>query len=165
MSSANDEASKKVPTWLLERAAQGELAASQVDELKARLAAEGRSLETELAALARSSQEIHSQVDKDRTVAEIRRRAARPAETPSRRRSLNLFIAPLALAGSLGLGLLMLRPGHGGAPSHLVAPTVEAQPGVGESPETRSKGMNDRRRRGCGSTGSGRWPIKSSRSG
>jgi hypothetical protein len=135
MSSAHDEASKKVPTWLLERAAQGELAASQVDELKARLAAQGRSLETELAALAASSQEIHSQIDKDRTLAEIRRRAARPAETPSRRRSLNLFIAPLALAGSLGIGLVMLRPGHGGAPSNHGAPIVQAQPTGSEPAE------------------------------
>ena len=118
MSSAHDEASKKVPTWLLERAAQGELAAPQVDELRMRLAAEGRSLETELAALATSNQEIHAQVDKDRAVAEIRRRAARPAERPWQRRSLNLFIAPLALAGSLGIGLMMLRPGHEFSPSH-----------------------------------------------
>jgi hypothetical protein len=141
MSSAHDEASKKVPTWLLERAAQGELAPPQVDELKARLAAEGRSLKTELAALAKSSQEIHNQVDRDRTVAEIRRRAARAAETPSQRRSLNLFIAPLALAGSLGLGLLMLRPGHGGAPVHPAPAPVEGQPSGAEPPEpTTSKG-------------------------
>jgi len=137
MSSPHDEASKKVPTWLLERAAQGELAPGQVDELKTRLAAEGRSLEAELAALAASNQEVHAQVDKDRTLAEIRRRAARPAETPSQRRSLNLFIAPLALAGSLGVGLLLLRPGHGVLPvPHQMGPIAEAQPGAGESPET-----------------------------
>lgn len=129
MSSTHDDASKKVPTWLLERAAQGELAPSQVDELKARLAAEGRSLETELAALGMANQEIHSQLDKDRTVAEIRRRAARQTEKPSHRR-LNLWMAPLALAGSLGLGLLLLRPGHGVSPSH-----EGAQPGGGEATE------------------------------
>ena len=66
MSSAHDDASKKFPTWLLERLAQGELAAGQLDELRARLAAEGRSLETELAALATSNQEIHARLDKDR---------------------------------------------------------------------------------------------------
>jgi hypothetical protein len=137
MSSAHDEALKKIPTWLLERAAQGELAAGQLDELRTRLAAEGRSLEAELAALGTSNQEIHSLVDKDRTLAEIRRRAARPAETPSRRWSFNLFIAPLALAGSLGIGLLLLRPGHGVSPGpHQLGPIAEAQPGTGESPET-----------------------------
>ncbi len=135
MSSTHDDASKKVPTWLLERAAQGELAASQVDELRTRLAAEGRSLETELAALTTSNQEIHSQVDKDRTMAEIRRRASRPAETPSQRRSVNLWIAPLALAGSLGIGLLLLRSGHGVSPSHQGGSTAVAQPGGGEPEE------------------------------
>jgi hypothetical protein len=134
MSSAHDEASKKVPIWLLERAAQGELLPGQVDELRTRLAAEGRSLETELAALATSNHQIHSQVDKDQTLAEIRRRATRPAETTSPRRSLNVFIAPLALAGSLGIGLLVLRSGHGVLPSHPGAATVEAQPG-GSEPE------------------------------
>lgn len=118
MSSAHDDASKKVPTWLLERAAQGELGPSQIDELRSRLAAEGRSLETELAALGAANQEVHSQLDKDRMVAEIRRRAARPTEKPSHRRVLNLWMAPLALAGSLGIGLLLLRPGHGVSPSH-----------------------------------------------
>ena len=136
MSSAHNDSSKKVPAWLLERAAQGELAPSQVDELRARLSAEGRSLEAELAALATSNVEIHSQVDKDGTMSEIRRRAARAVETPSQRRSLNFWIAPLALAGSLGIGLLLLRPGHGVSPSPRHAgPTVEAQPGGAEPEE------------------------------
>jgi hypothetical protein len=136
MSSAHDDASKKVPTWLLERAAQGELGASQVDELRTRLEAEGRKLETELAALGASNQQVHSQVDKDRVVAEIRRRAARVTEKPSSRRSLNLFIAPLALAGSLGIGLLMLRPGQGGSSAHQGGSTItEAQPARKEPAE------------------------------
>jgi hypothetical protein len=130
MSSAHDDASKKIPTWLLERAAHGELAAAQVDELRKRLAAEGRSLETELAALGASNQEIHAQVDRDRVVAEIRRRAAHPTEKPSQRRILNLWIAPLALAGSLGIGLLLLRPAHDAPPSH-----PGAQPGGSEPAE------------------------------
>jgi len=124
MSSTHDDGSKKIPTWLLERAAQGELGPSQVDELKIRLAAEGRSLETELAALEASNQELHSQVDKDRMVAEIRRRAARPTEKPAQRRFLNLWMAPLALAGSLGIGLLLLRPGHGVSPTDQIGATA-----------------------------------------
>jgi hypothetical protein len=127
MSSAHDDASKKVPSWLLERAAQGELDPSQVDELRSRLAAEGRSLDTELAALGAANQQVHAQLDKDQMVAEIRRRAAR-LEKPSQRRSLNLFIAPLALAGSLGIGLLLLRPGHRVSPSHPGGVVDEAQP-------------------------------------
>jgi hypothetical protein len=134
MSSAQNDPSKKVPVWLLERAAHGELAGPQVDELKARLAAEGRSLETELAALATSNQEIHSSVDKDRALAEIRRRAARPAET--QRRSFNVWIAPLALAGSLGIGLLLLHPGHGESPSRNTShPSDESSPGAGQPGE------------------------------
>jgi hypothetical protein len=136
MSSAHDDSSKKVPTWLLERAAQGELAAPQIDELKARLAAEGRSLDAELAALAISNQELHSQVDKGQTMAEIRRRAARSVETSSRRRSFSFWIAPLALAGSLGIGLLVLRPGHGVGPSsHPVGPTAQPRQGGSEPDE------------------------------
>ena len=127
MSSTHDDGSKKIPTWLLERAAQGELGPSQVDELKTRLAAEGRSLETELAALGASNEEVHSQVDKDRMVAEIRRRAARPSEKPAQRRFLNLWMAPLALAGSLGIGVLLLRPGHGVSPTGQIGPTTEGE--------------------------------------
>jgi hypothetical protein len=137
MSSTHNDPSKKVPVWLLERAAHGELAAPEVDELKARLAAEGRSLEAELAALAASNQEIHSSLDKDQSLAEIRRRAARPAET--QRRSLNFWITPLALAGSLGIGLLLLRPGHGGAPLPHDVATAESPSAAGQ-PTERSKG-------------------------
>jgi hypothetical protein len=124
MSSAHNDPTKKVPAWLLERAAHGELAAPQVDELRARLAAEGRSLEAEIAALVTSNHEIHSSVDKDRALAEIRRRAARSTER--QRRSLNFWIAPLALAGSLGIGLLLLRPG---------SPSPQAVHPVGEPEE------------------------------
>ncbi len=44
-------------------------------------------------------------------------------------------MAPLALAGSLGIGLLLLRPGHGVSPSHRGGPMGEAQPGVNEPAE------------------------------
>jgi hypothetical protein len=134
----NNRVPKKTPAWLLERHAHGELSNSQVDELRARLAAEGRSLEEEITALALSDQEILSQVPKEGAVAAIR---ARAAAGPRRRRWLNLWVAPLALAGSLGIGLLLLRSGH--APSPVARSTSEGEwvgQSTSEGESTRIKG-------------------------
>jgi hypothetical protein len=121
----------KTPAWFLERVAQGELSTSQVADLRARLAGEGRSLDDEVAALARSNQEILSQVGKGGALEVIRRRVAEGAAGRARHRSFNRWIGPLVLAGSLGIGLLVLRPEHG------PLPTPESTP---EEESTRIKG-------------------------
>ena len=135
MSSSTNDPTKKVLVWLLERAAQGELAAGETAELRARLAAEGRSLEDELARLARSNHEIHAQLDQGAVVEQIRRRAARVDGRRAQRSTFNVWIAPLALAGSLGAGILLLRSGHGPA-----TPTSLAADPASESEVTRIKG-------------------------
>jgi hypothetical protein len=119
------EKKKKTPDWLLERLAQGELDAAAADVLRARLAAEGRSLDAELGALERSNQEIRAAHPRGPAVAAIRRRAeAAAAVAPPRRprgRRWEMPIFALALAGSLGVALVMVRgrpnppaPGGGG---------------------------------------------------
>ena len=101
---------KKTPTWLLERLAQGELDHAAAEEVRARLAAEGRSLEDELAALDRSNSELLAAQPKGTVAASIRRRAEAARAGAGRSSRLNFWIAPLALTGSLGLVLLVARP-------------------------------------------------------
>ena len=132
----------KTPTWLLERLAQGELDAAETERLRARLAAEGRSLDAELAALAQSNRELLAEAPKEAMAAAIRLRADRVAATaaarPARPRGLNLWIAPLALAGSLGLALLVVRGGH---PTTSMTPSSSSSsPRVDEVEPTRLKG-------------------------
>jgi hypothetical protein len=110
--SSNDSAHPKTLTWLLERLAQGELDAAETERLRARLAAEGRSLADELAALAASDRAILAEQPKETMAAAIRVRAARSGpRSVERRSSFNLWIAPLALAGSLGVALVAVRAG------------------------------------------------------
>lgn len=68
---------KKTPAWLIERVAQGELAPVEVEQIRARLRAEGRSLDAELDALRVSSRDILARLSGDRMVPAIRERAAR----------------------------------------------------------------------------------------
>jgi hypothetical protein len=103
----------KTPAWLLERLAQGELDAAQAASLRARLAAEGRSLDDELAALARSNQELLAERPKAVAAAAIRQRAEQAPWRAARASRLNLWIAPLALAGSVGVALLVGHPWRG----------------------------------------------------
>lgn len=120
----NDE--KKTPTWLLERLAQGELDAAAAEELRARLAAEGRSLDDELAALEHSNREILAAQPKEVVAASIRRRAEAARAGARRASRLNFWIAPLALTGSLGLALLVARPWvHPAQPKTLVGEEME----------------------------------------
>jgi len=107
---ASPKDNKKTPTWLLERLAQGELDNAAAEEVRARLAAEGRSLEDELAALDRSNRELLAAQPKETVAASIRRRAEAARAGAGRSSRLNFWIAPLALTGSLGLVLLVARP-------------------------------------------------------
>jgi hypothetical protein len=132
--SSKDSPPGKSLTWLLERMAQGELDAAETERLRARLAAEGRSLADELAALAASDRAILAERPAAAMAAAIRVRAARSAPQPAARRaSFNLWIAPLALAGSLGVALVAVRAGQ-----HPTVPTGTGAVAVEES--TRIKG-------------------------
>jgi hypothetical protein len=152
--SAKDD--KKTPAWLLERLAQGELDAAETETLRARLLAEGRSLDDELAALERSNRDILAARPKDVVGAAIRRRIDEATISKPRRSRLNVWIAPLALAGSLGIGVLALRPwGHAGSGMHQTPPPAGADEVIqfkGDAPaeapqllvyRQRSAGMND----------------------
>jgi len=111
---------KKTPAWLLERVAQDELDGAEVAELRGRLAAEGRSLEEELEKLRQSDRQILTQLPRATMGAAIRRRAA--GEPPRKARSrLGMLFPPLALAGTLGLIILVAHGigDHGIAPPNL----------------------------------------------
>ena len=135
--SSKDSPHPKTLTWLLERLAQGELDAAETERLRARLAAEGRSLADELAALAASDRAILAEQPKEAMAAAIRGRAARSAPRPAARRSsFNLWIAPLAFAGSLGVALVAVRAGK-----HATGTTVGSLSGTSNAEEsTRIKG-------------------------
>ena len=79
---------RNVPDWLLERLALGELDAETAADVRRRLAAEGRSPDDILAAVAASNREILAELPATPTAAAIRQRAARAAaERPARRRA------------------------------------------------------------------------------
>lgn len=97
---------KKTPEWLIERAAQGEFDGAETAELRTRLAAEGRSLDDELEALRRSNRDILAQLPRETLGPAIRQRAA---QTKPEARFHILLLRPLALAGALGLLVLVAR--------------------------------------------------------
>ncbi len=97
---------KRTPEWLIERAAQGELDGAETTELRTRLAAEGRSLDDELETLRRSDRQILAQHPRETMGAAIRRRAAQAKPEP---RFHLLLLRPLAVAGALGLLVLVAR--------------------------------------------------------
>jgi hypothetical protein len=95
---------RNVPDWLLERLALGELDAETAADVRRRLAAEGRSLDDIMAAVAASNREILAELPATPTAAAIRRRAAQAtaAERPARRRAF-LWAVPVVLAGSAAI--------------------------------------------------------------
>lgn len=91
----------KTPDWLLERLAHGELDAADAVTVRARLVAEGRSPEDEVAALRRADHEAlaaHPPVD---IAAEIRRRAAKGTRVAAPRPTRWMFGAGFAVAGAV----------------------------------------------------------------
>jgi len=102
---------RNVPDWLLERLALGELDAETAADVRRRLAAEGRSPDEVIAAVAASNREILEELPATPTAAAIRRRAekAEAAARPARRRAFFLG-APLALVGAAAAVLVMARP-------------------------------------------------------
>jgi len=154
---ASSKDSKKTPTWLLERLAQGELDPAAAQEVRARLAAEGRSPDDELAALERSNRELLAGQPKEMVAASIRRRAEAARSTVARSSRLNFWIAPLALTGSLGLVLLVARPwSHPARPQGPIVDEVENTTFKGESASGGPRLLVYRQRAaGAGDEGSG----------
>jgi hypothetical protein len=116
---------KKTPAWLLERLALGELAPEHADEVRARLAAEGRLLGAELEAIERSNEEIRAALPKETVAASIRRRAAAQAKPRGAATRWSMFIAPLAVAGAVGAVVMVGRP--------VPTPGPAVTPGIGET--------------------------------
>lgn len=114
--------SDKVPDWLLERLAAGELPPKQAAELRLRLQAQGE--EHRLSALAGSNAEILAALPPARIVPEIKRRAARAADqaTPTARRLRPMWAFSAVAACAAGLAVMLVVRDHG---------TV-TQPGPGE---------------------------------
>lgn len=101
---------KRTPAWFVERMAQGELAATEVEQIRQRLAAEGRNLDDELGSLRESNQQILSELPRQTMGAAIRRRAERtqPEARAPRSRFL-MLVAPTLLAGSVAVALFAVR--------------------------------------------------------
>jgi hypothetical protein len=127
---------RNVPDWLLERLALGELDAETAADVRRRLAAEGRSVDEMMAAVATSNREILAELPASQAAAEIRQRAARTAARPARRRTV-LWGLPLALAGGLALTHMMLRPAHHdeGVVSSTESPEIIIEKGAGHGPK------------------------------
>jgi hypothetical protein len=102
---------RNVPDWLLERLALGELDAETAADVRRRLAAEGRSPEEIMQAVAASNRDVLAELPASQAAAEIRRRAAKAAaaEQPARRPAW-FWSAPLALAAAAAVVLVMARP-------------------------------------------------------
>jgi hypothetical protein len=116
---------KKTPAWLVERAAQGELDGAEMAELRARMVAEGRSLDDELEQLRQSNRQILTELPRATMGAAIRRRAAAGAQ-PEPRSRLGMLFPPLAAAGALGLVILVARGiGDQGIGQPLLDPSPE----------------------------------------
>ncbi len=104
------------PEWLLERLALGELDDAAAADVRARLAAEGRDVDAELARLAASGRAILNEHPPARVAAAVRARAA-----DGRRGGRGWLVgAPIVLASAVAL-VLVARP----AP-HAKSPTTQA---------------------------------------
>ena len=110
--------------WLLERLAQGELDPEAAAALRARLAAAGRSVDEELAALQRSNQEILAEQPKAVVAAAIRARAAAGNGAAARPR-WRWPVPALALASALGVVVLMIALAFLFSSTRRRAPSVE----------------------------------------
>jgi hypothetical protein len=98
----------RVPDWLLERLAAGELPSKQADELRATLRAQGE--ESRLAELIASNAEILAALPADRVVREVERRAFRT--TVKSRRPLFAFTMAAATCAA-GLAVFIAVRDHG----------------------------------------------------
>jgi len=100
---------RNVPDWLLERLALGELDAETAADVRRRLAAEGRSPDDIMQAVATSNREILAELPASQAATEIRRRAAKAAVQRPARRRMVLWTLTVAVAGGLALTQMMWR--------------------------------------------------------
>jgi len=112
----------RTPAWLIERLAHGELDGETAAEVRARLVAEGRVPDDEIAALARADALALAAHPPGAAAAEIRRRAAGLEHPPARRRPW-VFGAALAAAGALGVVLATRLQAPGPRPA--IEPAAE----------------------------------------
>ena len=104
----------KIPDWLLERLAAGELPQPQAAELRERLQAQGE--EHRLSALAASSAEILATFPPERIVPEIQRRAAAKRTRPVAVQRLRpLWALSMVTACAAGLAVVLVVRDHKGA--------------------------------------------------
>lgn len=97
----------KTPDWLVERLAHGELDATAAAQVRARLEAEGRAPDEEIAALLRDDRETVAARPPAAVAAEVRRRAA--LRSAPARRPLYTFGAVFA-AGAAALVIVARQP-------------------------------------------------------
>jgi hypothetical protein len=107
------------PEWLIERLALGELDEAAAADVRARLAAEGRTVEGELGALSISNREILNEHPPAKLAAAVRGRAAEARGVRSRW----ILALPLTLAGAAAIALVARPAPHG--PTGVGAPTLE----------------------------------------
>ena len=106
----------KIPDWLVERLAAGELPQAQAAKLRERLKAQGE--EHRLSALAASSTEILAALPPERMVPEIERRAAAAANRArpvAVRRLRPLWALSMVTACAAGLAMVLAVRDHKGA--------------------------------------------------
>jgi hypothetical protein len=115
----------KTPAWLIERLAHGDLDHESAAVVRARLVAEGRVPDEEIAVLARADDLALDAHPPNAVLAEIRRRAAQPDFRPARRRPW-VFGATFATAGALAviLALRVQAPGRRAATEPATEPTI-----------------------------------------
>jgi hypothetical protein len=112
--------SERVPDWLLERLAAGELPVAQARALRERLSAAGE--QDRLDALAASNREILTAHPADQVTAEVRRRAALVPMSVARRMPAiwrPVWALSFATAGAAAIALLLVRAPQGPSKSSL----------------------------------------------
>jgi hypothetical protein len=118
----------RVPEWLLERLAAGELPQAQAAELRERLNAQGEA--HRMAELSASNAEMLSALPPERIVAEIERRAAMPpgrARPAAALRQRPMWIFSALAACAAGVAVTMVVRDHGSATQ---SPANETQPEI-----------------------------------
>jgi len=107
------KATNKVPDWLLERLAAGELPQAQAAELRERLQAQGEA--HRLAELAGSNAKTLAALPPGQVIPEIRRRAALATDraTPAARRLRPVWALSAIAACAAGLAVMLVVHDHG----------------------------------------------------
>lgn len=106
---------ERVPDWLVERLAAGDLTATEAERVRARLRAENgddAGVDQQLAALARSNEEILAAHPPATVAAEVKRRRSAASPAPERRASPgSRFLASGLVLAAGAVLIVALRPG------------------------------------------------------